>query len=74
MRVPPVAGRPIKVILLAALLAMAACTNANNSVSSASSVSMPVASAENGSSINKVSDALGQRLDGMLNSQHMAGH
>jgi len=78
MRVPSVAGRPIiqsgaKVGLLAALVALAACTNANNSYSSASSAPTPIASADGGGSITKVSDALGQRLDGMLNSQHTVG-
>jgi hypothetical protein len=78
MRVPSVAGRPIiqsgaQVGLLAALVALAACTNANNSYSSASSAPAPIVSADSGSSITKVSDALGQRLDGMLNSQHTVG-
>jgi hypothetical protein len=77
MPVPLVAGRPntqsgARAVLLAALTALAACTNANNSFSSASSAPAPIASADN-SSVNKVADALGQRLDGMLSSQHTAG-
>jgi uncharacterized lipoprotein YajG len=80
MREPSVADRPIiqsgaKLVLLAALIALAGCANDNNSYSSASSASVPIASADSSSStVNKVSDALGQRLDGMLNSQHAAGH
>ena len=79
MRVPSVADRPIiqsgaKLVLLAALIALAGCANDNNSYSSASSASVPIASADSNSTVNKVSDALGQRLDGMLNSQHAAGH
>ena len=79
MRVPSVTDRPIiqsgaRMSLLAALVALAACANGNNSVSSASSAPMPIASADSTSSVTKVSDALGQRLDGMLNSHHAAGH
>jgi hypothetical protein len=70
-------GRPIiqsgaRVLLLAALIALAACANSSNSASSASSAITPVASADASSSVNNVSDALGQRLDSMLNSQHTA--
>lgn len=80
MRVASVAGRPIipgcgKVVLLAALIALAACDNGNNSFSSASSGPVPIASADSSSStVNRVSDALEQRLDGMLNSKHTSGH
>jgi hypothetical protein len=79
MRVPSVAGRPItqsgaKFVLLATLIALAACANGNNSFSNASSAPTPIASADSGGSVTKVSDALGQRLDGMLSSQHTAGH
>lgn len=77
MRAPSVAGCPIiqsgvKVGLLAVLIGLAACTNANNSYSNVSPPT-PIASADSGNSVSKVSDALGQRLDGMLNSQHTAG-
>ncbi len=79
MRVPSVADRSIipsgaKVVLLGTLIALAACASGNNSVSGASSAPMPIASADSTSSVTKVSDALGQRLDGMLNSHHAAGH
>lgn len=81
MRVASVAGRPIipgcgKVVLLAALIALAACDNGNNSFSSASSGPVPIASADSSgsSTVNRVSDALEQRLDGMLNSKHTSGH
>lgn len=79
MRVASVAGRPIipgggKVVLLAALIALAACDNGNNSFSSASSGPVPIASADSSSTVNRVSDALEQRLDGMLHSKHTSGH
>lgn len=59
---------------LLVLLALAACTNPTNSASSDPSSGLPpVASADNGNSVSKVSEALGQRLDGMLSGRQTGG-
>jgi hypothetical protein len=61
------------VLALIALVALAACTDATNSASGdPQSSSPPIASADNGTSVSKVSEALGQRLDGMLSGHPAA--
>jgi hypothetical protein len=64
------AGRTLPAVL--ALVMLAACSNATNSVSNRQSAdATPVASATTVSShsVSDVSDAVGQRLDTMLASQ-----
>jgi len=73
MHVSTAIGRPMirsgaRVLALFALVAVGACTNATNSASNdLSTRTASVATVDGGNSVNKVSDALGQRLDGMLN-------
>jgi hypothetical protein len=68
-------GRPIvrsgrRSLALVSLVALAACASPTNTVSNNSSGAASVASADSSHTIEKVSDALGQRLDSMLSSQH----
>ena len=61
------------VLALTVLVAFAACTGATNLASGdPPSSSTPIASADNGTSVSKVSEALGQRLDGMLSGHPAA--
>ncbi len=75
MHAPMAIGGPImrlggRSLVLVAIVALAACANSTNTVSNNSSGAASVASADSGHTIERVSDALGQRLDSMLNSQH----
>jgi ABC-type phosphate transport system substrate-binding protein len=64
----------VRVFALLALVAVAACANATNSASNDPSAgTAPIASADGSNSVGKVSDALGQRLDGMLNGHQTGG-
>jgi len=55
-------------LAFASLIALGACANTTTAASDPSPASTKVAGAtDNSTSVGKVSDALGQRLDGMLN-------
>jgi hypothetical protein len=73
MFAPSAFGRSIirsseRLLVLSALVALAACASGNTPGNA--SVTAPMASADNGHSVEQVSDVLGQRLDGMLSGQH----
>ena len=76
MHAPPAFGRsfiPVasKLLTSFALVVLAGCASGStNTIASNSTIAAPVASADSSHQVERVSEALGQRLDGMLGSQH----